>query len=62
MTGLACMDDITQISVAYSYLGHRLLSGDVEIAKFLYGNDEKTVRLLPVRRDLGKKFVDGDSC
>ena len=38
MPELACMDDITQISVAYSYLGHRFLSGDVEIAKFLYGN------------------------
>ena len=38
MTGLTCMDDITQISAAYSYLGNNFLSGDVETAKFLYGN------------------------
>jgi len=38
MVEFAFMNDIAQISAAYSYLGNRFLLGDVEIAKFLYGN------------------------
>jgi hypothetical protein len=38
MTELTYRDDIKQISVAYSHLGHRFLLGDVETARFLYGN------------------------
>jgi hypothetical protein len=38
MSGFATMTDFSRISDAYSYLGHSFLSGNVEVAKLLYGN------------------------
>ena len=32
------INNSSQISDAYSYLGHRFLSGDIEVAKYLYGH------------------------
>ena len=53
MNSLASIHSFSEISVAYSYLGHKFLSGDVEVAKYLYGHawEEsppliKTIRLL----------------
>lgn len=31
-------NDISQMGFTYSYLGHRVLKGDIEAVKFLYGN------------------------
>jgi hypothetical protein len=38
MTEFVNMNDLSRISDAYSYLGHKFLSGNIEVAKFLYGN------------------------
>jgi hypothetical protein len=38
MVDLLAMDDIERTSILFSSLGSRLLTGDTEVAKYLYGN------------------------
>lgn len=38
MNSLASVNKVPEIGVAYSYLGYKFLSGNVEVAKYLYGH------------------------
>lgn len=38
MDGLSSMENVSQISAMCSYLGHKLLVGDVDAVKFIYGH------------------------